>query len=130
MYRYVSAYGLTAGVMHLPRTEREVKVAAVKVTEVCGFMETVTIAMHAILPLSLLPSWFIVSILVAVLFLVILYFPLLSLWVRFTPLCIHERVSPGPPLAAQESITSLPSITTVLDCKCVWIVGLSEEINN
>ena len=62
--------------MHLPRTEREVEVAAVKVTEVCGFMETVTIAMHAILPLSVLPSWFIVSILVAVLFSVILYFPL------------------------------------------------------
>ena len=63
--------------MHLPRTEREVEVAAVKVTGVGGFsMKTVTMAMHAIFPLSVLLSWFIVSILVAVLFLVILYFPL------------------------------------------------------
>ena len=117
----------------LPKTDKEVEVEAVKVTAVCEFsMKTVTMAMHVIVPLSALPSWFIVSILVAVWFLVIMYFPLrvLPSWVRFTPLCIHERVSPGPPLAAQESITSLPSITTVLDCRCVWIVGLSEEMSD
>ena len=76
-YWYASTYGLTAGVMHLPRIEREVEVEAVNLVGVCEFStKTATMAMHSILPLSVLPTWFIVSIVVVFPFLVILYFPL------------------------------------------------------
>ena len=121
----------------LPRTEREVEVEAAKVSGVCEFpLNTVTVAMHAILPLSVLLSWFIVSILVALPSSVApftLYFPLpvLPIGLTFAPLCVHERVSLGPPWAVQENVTSLPplfaSITSTLGCRGVWIVGLSEK---
>ena len=100
----------------------------------CGFsIYTVTMATQVMVPLSVLLSWFTISILVAVLSPVvpmILYFPLpvLPSSVIFTPLCVHVNVSSGPPRATQDNVMLLPLITFKLDSRGTSIFGFSEEI--